>query len=69
MPSVLEMCGSFRISVGHMEAQLYPDLLMLSGYSGYSGSGSRICSRTGEATQVLRNVLTNWHLQEVAGSH
>ena len=22
-----------------------------------------------EATQVLRNVLTNWHLQETAGSH
>mgnify|MGYP006976863565 CR=1 FL=1 len=21
VPSVLEMCGSFRISVGHMEAQ------------------------------------------------
>ena len=27
---------------------LYPDLLMFSGYSRYSGSGSRICGRTGK---------------------
>ena len=48
VPSVLETCGSFRISAGHMEARLYPDLLMFSGYSRYSGSGSRICGRTGK---------------------
>ena len=36
----------FPYICGHMERSLYPDLLMLSGYSGYSGSGSRICSRT-----------------------
>ena len=33
---------------GIWRRSLYPDLLMLSGYSGYSGSGSRICSRTGK---------------------
>ena len=56
------ICGAYG------GAAFYPDLLMLSGYSGYSGSGSRIAVGRGSHTSVAK-CFDNWHLQEAAGSH
>ena len=54
-PGVSRMCHRYwkRVEVsvylrGIWRRGLYPDLLMFSGYSRYSGSGSRISGRTGQ---------------------